>query len=539
MEFLQRLSIAKKIYLIPLIGTLMFVVFLGLSTKTALSNVKTLESTRDIQFPVLQASESALVSLERLKESLASAVTTGDEEALNGANKLAEQMKKQLTTVGQLESEVSREVGQILQSFDAYYAVAFKVSQEMVSNTADMATIGERSQKMNADYENTVKKLTSFRDVQLTQFKNAIDDANSQASQMITVGVIMMVITVLALFGTALPVVRGIDSSLGHIIRSLRDLAKEDGDLTVRIQTSSKDELGDLAYWFNSFMEKLQGVVKEIVNTALPLSSLAKDLHQLTDDTNRTIAVQRKAADQAKVAVDDMSNSVIAEASSANEASSAANDSNVAADRGQQTVGVTVNNIRQLASNVQEASEVILKLETDANQVGAVLDVIKGIAEQTNLLALNAAIEAARAGEQGRGFAVVADEVRTLASRTQKSTEEIQKTIEQLQSAARSAVQKMQQSTVQADQSVTSANQAGDSLQAITTSIRRIREMNQHIASATEEQQVMAGTIVGHVVDIVKHTEHTSQSAGHIAKASRELANLAQNLENIARLFRV
>ena len=539
MEFLQRLSIAKKIYLIPLIGTLMFVVFLGLSTKTALSNVKTLENTRDIQFPVLQASKSALVSLERLKESLASAVTTGDEEALNGANKLAEQMKKQLTTVGQLESGVSREVSQILQSFDAYYSVAFKVSQEMVSNTADMASIGERSQKMNADYENTVKKLTSFRDVQLTQFKHSIDDANGQASQMITVGVIMMVITVLALFGTALPVVRGIDSSLGHIIRSLRDLAKEDGDLTVRIQTKSKDELGDLAYWFNSFMEKLQGVVKEIVNTALPLSSLAKDLHQLTDDTNRTIAVQRKAADQAKIAVDDMSNSVIAEASSANEASSAANDSNTAADRGQQTVGVTVNNIRQLATNVQEASEVILKLETDANQVGAVLDVIKGIAEQTNLLALNAAIEAARAGEQGRGFAVVADEVRTLASRTQKSTEEIQKTIEQLQSAARSAVQKMQQSTVQADQSVTSANQAGDSLQAITTSIRRIREMNQHIASATEEQQVMAGTIVGHVVDIVKHTEHTSQSAGHIAKASRELANLAQNLENIARLFRV
>ncbi len=539
MEFLQRLSIAKKIYLIPLIGTLMFVVFLGLSTKTALNNVKTLDSTRDIQFPVLQASESALVSLERLKESLASAVTTGDEEALTVSNNFADQLRQQLNKVGQLESGVSRDVSQILQSFDAYYSVAYKVSQEMVSNTADMATIAERSQKMNADYDATVKKLTAFRDVQLKQFTDSIDDANSQANQTITVGVIMMVITVMALFGTALPVVRGIDNSLGHIIRSLKDLAKEDGDLTVRIETKSKDELGDLAYWFNSFMEKLQGVVKEIVNTALPLSSLAQDLHQLTDDTNRTIAVQRKAADQAKVAVDDMSSSVVAEASSANEASSAANDSNSAADKGQQTVGVTVSNIRQLAANVQEASDVILKLETDANQVGAVLDVIKGIAEQTNLLALNAAIEAARAGEQGRGFAVVADEVRTLASRTQKSTEEIQKTIEQLQSAARSAVQKMQQSTVQAEQSVSSANQAGDSLQAITSSIRRIREMNQNIAAATEEQQQMACTIVGHVVEIVKHTEHTSQSAGHIAKASRELANLAQNLENIARLFRV
>jgi methyl-accepting chemotaxis protein len=539
MEFLQRLSIAKKIYLIPFIGTISFVIYLVLATVTALNNVKTLENTRDIQFPVLQATESSLVALERVKESLASAVTTGDEEALKTSDNFAQQLKTQLNEVGQLDSNLRQNLTPILASFQSYYAVAYKVSEEMVSNTADMSTVAERSQKMNADYDTTTTQLTKFRDVQLAHFTSSIDDANQQASTLITVGIIMGIITTLVLFGTAIPVVSGINSSLGNIIRSLKDLAKEDGDLTVRIQTKSKDELGDLAYWFNSFMEKLQGVVKEIVNTTLPLSSLAKDLHQLTDDTNKTIAVQRQAAEQAKYAVDEMSHSVIAEASSANEASSAASDSNNAADRGQQTVGVTVNNIRQLAANVQDASEVILKLETDANQVGAVLDVIKGIAEQTNLLALNAAIEAARAGEQGRGFAVVADEVRTLASRTQKSTEEIQKTIEQLQSAARSAVQKMQQSTVQAEQSVTSANQAGESLQVITTSIRRIREMNQNIASATEDQQVMAGTIVGHVVEIVKHTEHSSQSAGHIAKASRELANLAQNLENIARLFRV
>ncbi|MBU2278146.1 MAG: methyl-accepting chemotaxis protein [Gammaproteobacteria bacterium] len=539
MEFLQRLSIAKKVYLIPFIGTISFIVYLVLATVTALNNVKTLETTRDIQFPVLQAAESGLVALERVKESLASAVTTGDEEALKISNGFAQQLKKQLNQVSQLDTKLRQEITPILASFDDYYTVAFKVSEEMVSNTADMATIGERSQKMNADYDETQKKLARFSDVQRKDLTDSIDDANQQANRLISVGIVMGLVTTIVLFLTAVLVVGGIKSSLVSIINSLKDLAKEDGDLTVRIQTKSKDELGDLAFWFNSFMEKLQGVVKEIVNTALPLSSLAKDLHQLTDDTNKTIAVQRQAADKAKFAVDDMSSSVIAEASSANEASSAANDSNNAADRGQQTVGVTVNNIRQLATNVKEASDVILKLETDANQVGAVLDVIKGIAEQTNLLALNAAIEAARAGEQGRGFAVVADEVRTLASRTQKSTEEIQKTIEQLQSAARSAVQKMQQSTVQAEQSVNSANQAGESLQVITTSIRRIREMNQHIASATEEQQSMASTIVSHVVDIVKHTEHSSHSAGNIAKASRELANLAQNLENIARLFRV
>lgn len=539
MEFLQRLPIAKKIYLIPFIGTISFVIYLVLATITALSNVKTLENTRDIQFPVLQAAESSIVALERVKETLASAVTTGDEETLKAANSFAEQLKKQLNQVGQLDAALKKELTPILASFDSYFNVAFKISEEMVTNSADMSTIAERSQKMNADYESTANQLSKFRNVQLTHFTESIDDASEQASTLITVGIIMGIITTLVLFGTAIPVVSGINSSLGNIIRSLKDLAKEDGDLTVRIHTKSKDELGDLAYWFNSFMEKLQGVVKEIVNTTLPLSSLAKDLHHLTEDTNKTIAIQRQAAEKTKYAVDEMSSSVIHEATSANEASSAATDSNAAADKGQQTVGVTVNNIRQLAANVKDASEVILKLETDANQVGAVLDVIKGIAEQTNLLALNAAIEAARAGEQGRGFAVVADEVRTLASRTQKSTEEIQKTIEQLQSAARSAVQKMQQSTVQAEQSVASANQAGESLQLITTSIRRIREMNQNIASATEDQQVMAGTIVGHVDDIVTHTEHSAQSADHIAKASREMATLAQNLENIARLFRV
>ncbi|MBU2278145.1 MAG: methyl-accepting chemotaxis protein, partial [Gammaproteobacteria bacterium] len=311
MEFLQRLSIAKKVYLIPFIGTISFIVYLVLATVTALNNVKTLETTRDIQFPVLQAAESGLVALERVKESLASAVTTGDEEALKISDGFAQQLKKQLNQVSQLDAALRQEISPILSSFDDYFTVAFKVSEEMVSNTADMATIGDRSQKMNADYDSTVKKLSQFRDIQLKHFTASIDDANQQASTLITVGIVMGIFTTFVLFISAILVVGGIKSSLLSIINSLKDLAKEDGDLTVRIQTKSKDELGDLAFWFNSFMEKLQGVVKEIVNTALPLSSLAKDLHQLTDDTNKTIAVQRQAADKAKFAVDDMSSSVI------------------------------------------------------------------------------------------------------------------------------------------------------------------------------------------------------------------------------------
>jgi methyl-accepting chemotaxis protein len=539
MDVLRRLSIAKKIYLIPFIGTLSFIIYLILASNTALNNVNTLEQTRDVQFPVLQSAQSSLVLLERIKDSLASAVTTGDEEALAAAAGFSRQLTQGLNDISRLNRSYASDVSSIQQSYDAYYQVAYKVSQEMINNTADFSTLTQRSEKMNADYDATALLLSQFRDARLQAFTSAIDDASEQAGTLITVGIIMGVITTLVLFGTAFPVARGIQSSLGNMINSLQDLAKENGDLTARINTNSKDELGDLAYWFNTFMQKLQHVVKNIVNTAVPLSALAKDLHELTDDTNKTIVQQRKAANQAKHAVDDMSASVVAEVSSANEAAAAANQSSEAADQGQHTVIATVQNIQQLAGNVQDASDVITQLEQDANQVGTVLSVIKGIAEQTNLLALNAAIEAARAGEQGRGFAVVADEVRTLASRTQKSTEEIQRTIEQLQTAARLAVQKMQQSTSQAEHSVQSANKAGDALQLITKSIAQIRLMNQQIADATDDQQKMASDIVGHVDAIFKNTEHSSESAGHIAKASSELASLAQNLESITKLFRV
>ncbi|MEO3876999.1 methyl-accepting chemotaxis protein [Rheinheimera fenheensis] len=539
MDVLRRLSIAKKIYLIPLIGTLSFVIYLILASNTALNNVKTLELTRDVQFPVLQAAQSSLVLLERVKDSLASAVTTGDAEALKGAANFSQQFSQDLQQIGKLNPDYRAATGTIGQSFTAYYQVAYSVSQEMINNTADFSTLAQRSEKMNADYDNTAHLLSQFRDQRLQQFTHSIDDASEQAGTLITVGIIMGVITTLLLFATAFPVARGIQSSLANMISSLQSLAKEDGDLTARIHTNSVDELGDLAHWFNTFMQKLQHVVKDIVNTAVPLSALAKDLRELTDDTNKTIAQQRKAANQAKHAVDDMSASVQAEVQSANEAAVAATQSNDAAAQGQQTVISTVENIQQLAGNVQEASDVITQLEKDANQVGTVLSVIKGIAEQTNLLALNAAIEAARAGEQGRGFAVVADEVRTLASRTQKSTEEIQRTIEQLQNAARLAVQKMQHSTAQAGNSVQSANQAGDALQLITRSIAQIRLMNQQIADATDDQQKMANSIVHHVDEIFTNTEHSSESAGNIAKASSELAALAQSLENITRLFRV
>lgn len=539
MNFLSKMSIAQKMFLIPIIGTLSFVVYLVINTFTALNNVSLLENASNVQFPAFRTSSRALVDMEKVKDTLSSAITTGDEEGLVLANELAEKTRNSLNEIKSIDPTLSGEANGILESFNAYFKLAYEVSESMINNTADFSKIGQLSTQMNNNYDQATKALTAFSDDRLKDFKAAISDSNDAAQSVIWVGIIMGLITTFLLFATAIPIVSGIKGSIVKVVESLKDIAQEDGDLTVRIESKSQDEIGDLVHWFNQFMQKLQDIVKDIVNASLPLSELAQNLNQLTEDTNKTIAVQQSSATQAKAAVDNMTHSVEAVAASAAEAAMAAGEASKAAGDGQKVVDHTVKSIQLLASNVQETAEVIRKLESDSNQVGVVLDVIKGIAEQTNLLALNAAIEAARAGEQGRGFAVVADEVRTLASRTQKSTEEIQTTIEQLQGAARSAVSVMAKGTEQATESVDTANKAGTSLDAITATISKITLMNDQIAAATGDQQKVASTISSNVDEINLRTAETSSSSGKLASVSGELAQLAQYLEGITKQFKV
>ncbi|MBU3005083.1 methyl-accepting chemotaxis protein [Paraglaciecola arctica] len=539
MNFLAKLSIAQKLFLIPIIGTVGFLLYLGITTYTALKNVDLLENVIEVQYPALDVTKNALVKMEKVKETLSSAVTTGDEESLENALNHAKETQDLLQNIKSIAPDLSADINSILQSFNSYYNLAFDVSKSMIDGTADYSKLGELSTTMNNNYDNAFTNLSNFKEARIKAFQTDIQEASDNGHSTIVIGGVMALLTIILLFATAIPIVNGIKGSIVQVVNSLKDIAQEDGDLTVRIQSKNKDEIGDLVHWFNQFMEKLQGVVKDIVNASLPLSKLAQNLNQLTDDTNKTIDVQQRSAGQAKNAVDAMRHSVIAVAESAAEAANAASDASSAASDGQAVVNDTVHSIQVLAANVEDSSEVIRKLEADSNQVGVVLDVIKGIAEQTNLLALNAAIEAARAGEQGRGFAVVADEVRTLASRTQQSTEQIQETIEQLQNAARSAVSVMAKGTEQASNSVETANKAGASLSVITDTISRITNMNDQIAQSTGEQQNVAKTISSSVDEIHSRTEETASSSRELASVSSELAKLAQHLEGIAKQFKV
>ena len=539
MNFLKKMPIATKIFLIPGIAALSFVLYLLITIYTALNNGDVLEEVQQVQFPALQLSASTLVEMQKVRDTLSSAATTGDQDTLDAATSIASEAKAGLDRIANISPEFRSDISRISDGFDDYFEVAFGVSQSMVNGTADFSRLGELSAQMNGSYDSVIASMTRFKDQQQADFENAFATIDSANTSLISTGVVMTIVVSLLLFATAIPIVRGIKSSIDDVVRSLKDIAQENGDLTVRINTQSEDEIGELVYWFNQFMDKLQGVVKDVVEASLPLSNLAQNLRGLTEETQRTIDVQQRSAQDAKHAVDTMSGSVEGVAHSAAQAASDANEATEAAGEGRQIVQQTVSSIQQLADNVRETADVIGRLESDSNKVGSVLDVIKGIAEQTNLLALNAAIEAARAGEQGRGFAVVAGEVRTLASRTQQSTEEIQSTIEQLQSAAHSAVEVMSRGTEQATTSVDTANKAGSSLETITSTIGRINNMNEQIAHNTEDQRMVAVDIVKHVDEIHERTEKTAQSSGQLGTMCNELADLAQHLESIAKQFRV
>ena len=538
MNFLGRLSIAQKLFLIPIIGIANFIIYVAITANTAGTNVELLDNARKIQFPAVLASKNALVAIENTSASLSAAVTTGDEEALTNAKTQSEIAFDNLGVIAGLDDTLAKQIQPITQSFSDYFEVAYDVSLSMVNNTADFSKLAELTNQMNTAFDNATTNLEAFNNDQLALFEAAIEDANERAQNLSWLGIVMGIVTTVLLLSAAVPIVSNLRNSIVDVVNSLRDIAQKDGDLTKRLETGNKDEIGDLVYWFNQFVDKLQRVVTDIGNSSKPLAALAENLNDVTTNARSTISAQQLSAADAKAAVDNMTSSVNAVAQSASEAATAATEASGAADDGQKVVNQTVHSIQELASRVDETAVVIKKLEEDSNQVGVVLDVIKGIAEQTNLLALNAAIEAARAGEQGRGFAVVADEVRTLASRTQQSTEEIQATIEQLQNAARTAVTVMAKGTEQASLSVDEANKAGGSLGAITETISRITAMNDQIAKSTGEQQSVAQSISSNVDDINARTEDTASSSEKLSSVSTELEQLSEDFNRIMQQFK-
>jgi len=452
-----------------------------------------------------------------------------------------EVLEKRMAELAQYEDILTFEQADSLEQLQSAYATFSKNFPELVKIHGGeqwrtdayliRTDLGEALNAIHGDLDQLLKRLRNAIDGQSSAM---LDETSGTRGVVIWLSLLALAIGI----ATAWFLSRLIVNPINAAARAMDDIAAGGGDLTCSISMRSKDELGQMCSAFNRFVGKIREIIGPVSDSTARLSDASEHMSSVLEQTRDGVRRQQSETEQVATAMNEMvatAQDMVDNAAMATEATQQADSE---AQGGSQVVNQSINRINELAQAVERAATVIQRLEADSESIGTVLDVIRGIAEQTNLLALNAAIEAARAGEQGRGFAVVADEVRSLASRSHQSTQEIQDMIEQLQNGAREAVAVMNEGREQAGASVEQAAKAGESLAAITQAVTRIHDMNQHISEAARQQGSVAEEINRNLSAITEVAEETSQGTESLETASQELGGLSRQLQSLVGHFR-
>ncbi|MDE3273904.1 methyl-accepting chemotaxis protein [Pseudoalteromonas sp. G4] len=346
--------------------------------------------------------------------------------------------------------------------------------------------------------------------------------------------IILLIIMAMIVFATQMIV-----KPITLLTETMKDIASGEGDLTKRIHIDSNDEVGQLANHVNTFTDKLRNLLINTRDQSIQLDSASAELSRVSEETHQEILQEKDEVDNVSTAVTEMAATVLEISRNAQQANEGTDSVNELTSTGVSLSNTAKEEMLTLSEHIQKAAEVVSGLEQESNNIGSVVDVINSIAEQTNLLALNAAIEAARAGEQGRGFAVVADEVRTLASRTQESTDDIRNMISRLQQIAVQATQMMEQGKDQVSRSSEQTEQVLQAFTDISSSVTQVQDQNHQIATATEEQTVVAEDINNNLNSINALVNNTSDHANELAKEAQTLRLLASNLNKTVNEFKL
>ena len=490
--------------------------------------LKRLDRTHQLKLSVLQVQQWLTdISATRAQDGL----NDGFDEAAKYAAKFR-QLQSELLT---LDPENRNDYMALLPAFNAYYDTGRRMAQAYIDSGP---TAGNR---VMAEFDKVAATLTEQVDRLVSEEGHrAIDLINEQSQHLHTTGVSLLISLLLLMLAIA-----GAGWMMSGAIRRLPKVAAEleriaGGDISGPPVASGQthDEVNTLCVAMNQMKHSLRGLLQEINQTITEMASAVAQLSAFSSQTSSAIGRQQQEVNQVATAMHELSATAHEVANHAEAAASAAHEADNEARAGRNVVNEVVTAIETSASNVRRAAETLATLDQSTANIGSILSVIREIADQTNLLALNAAIEAARAGEQGRGFAVVADEVRTLAQRSQRSTEEIQQMIEQLQAGANNTVKAMDEGRAQTEASVSYTTRAGERLAAITRAVSTINEMNSHIATAAGEQSRVAEAMNSSIASISSVSEQTAGGAREIASAGERLRAMATALQQQVGRFR-
>lgn len=534
-----RLTIAKKLMLLVSIALLGFVVSQVYSMWVERANSSRLADVEQRIYPTLELTTINLGSLLLMEQQINSSVTTGDAQVLQETAAHYEEIRKNLAQLSSLSSDLSAQVKGIDAQLEAWYTTATRIAQSFINNTVDFEKVGveaaanaERLQKLR-DSLATMKSETAKR------FNESISETVSASQNAAHIALLIAICAVIALVIISLFISRSITSSINEVTVSLKEMSSGEGDLTKRIHYSGHDEILYLVKYFNAFVEKLHGAFGNVSNDVGALAQVASRLTNSSSQNLVRINDQAGAIAAMRSSIDDLLQTVNEIAEFAGNASAQAQDASSAAARGKETLATNVATISTLAEEVRSAANVVNRFEEFSADVGKLLNTIQNVADQTNLLALNAAIEAARAGEHGRGFAVVADEVRGLAVRTRQATEEIHKVIGELRAVSASAVTAMQGSVVRANRGVEATTASDEVLNSILNNVDIISSINEKIAAATQEQTVTFAQVSEHVNGIYHNTQLVTTSTNELDEVSRDIDHISHELHKVASQFRV
>ena len=539
MAIFSKLSLKYKILSIALIGAIGFISYLAFNFKAASNNEARLTKIQDVNFPILDKTGKIWLELFAARTAMQTAISEGESELINEAKAHQKNILEYFGEIEASETQYQKTVMVLRTGLNRYINTAEKLTQGMIDGTIEFSDMAGMANSMNSHYKKFSEDLSQFREQALQDFAARLNHAKKESQQALNTGVILGISIIVLLLLTAWWISKTIVSNINRIIMELEGMATGKGDLTIRLETSAQDEIGSLVEKFNAFVSHLQLMIKVLANLSNGVTQGATDVKGIAQHTQTGIVDQQNEIHQVATAVTEMAQTSLEVSKNAGEASKATDQADNDSQAGQKVVEDNITAITALAQEIESARNVIQTLSDQVQKIASASQDIRSIADQTNLLALNAAIEAARAGEQGRGFAVVADEVRTLAGRTGQSTNDIEEIIKSLLSGAQQAVAVMDQSKERAYQSVEQSQTTGESLKNILKSIHTINQMNLLVASSAEEQSSVAEEVSKNIIRINGFSDQTVEDAQSTATSTKTLSEQAEQLKAIVNEFKV